>query len=267
MSSHIWLVASEGGTARRLTSGAWSLPKSAPPSSPASPLSWSPDGNSIVFTRQTTPYLGDSDKSVIATVDVSSGAIHKLTTHKAFEGFPLYSPDGSRIAYWYARDGDPNNENEIFVANAAGGDGMDLTRSLDRNLQRCIWMPDGNTLLVGGHDGTDVSLWLQPLEGAARKFDLGGVDPAWLFWIDMSVGRNGAIAFAGSTPSQPNEIYYLGSPGSAPRRLTDFNQTVASRALGHAEAFRWQGPDGFAEDGVVVYPPGFSGGKSIRWSC
>lgn len=259
--SHIWLVASEGGAARRLTSGTWSLPKSAPPSSPASLLSWSPDGKLIAFTQQTTPYLGDSDKAVIATVDVSSGAIHKLTTHKAFEGYPLHSPDGSQLAYWYPRDGDPNNENEIFVGPAMGGDGVDLTRSVDRNLQRAIWMRDGKTLLVGGHDGTRVSLWLQPLQGAARELDLGGVDPAWLFWIDMSVSKNGAIAFVGSTPTQASEIYYLAQPGSAPRRLTDFNQTVASRALGRVEAIQWRGPDGFAEDGVVVYPPGFTGEK------
>ena len=37
--------------------------------------------------------------------------------------------------------------------------------------------------------------------------------PPWLFWIDMSVGKDGAIAFAGSTPTQPSEIYYLASPG------------------------------------------------------
>jgi dipeptidyl aminopeptidase/acylaminoacyl peptidase len=261
MPSHIWLVAADGGAARRVTSGAWSLSKSAPPSSPASPLSWSPDGKSIAFTQQATPLFGDSLQTVIAAVDVSSGAIHKLTTHKAFEGYPLHSPDGSQLAYWYPRDGDPNNENEIFVGPAMGGDGVDLTRSVDRDLARAVWMPDGKALLVGGHEGTRVSLWLQPLQGAARKLDLGDVDPAWLFWIDMSVGKNGAIAFVGNTPTQPSEVYYLAQPGSAPRRLTDFNQTVASRVLGQVEAIQWRGPDGFQEDGVVVYPPGFTRDK------
>jgi dipeptidyl aminopeptidase/acylaminoacyl peptidase len=36
-SSHVWLISSEGGKPRQLTSGSWSLPRSAPPSSPASP--------------------------------------------------------------------------------------------------------------------------------------------------------------------------------------------------------------------------------------
>src|SRR5215472_5493804 len=53
--SHIWLVPVDGGKARRLTSGAWSLPKTLPPSSPASPLSWSSDGKLLTFTRQEDP--------------------------------------------------------------------------------------------------------------------------------------------------------------------------------------------------------------------
>jgi len=47
------------------------------------------------------------------------------------------------VAYWYPRDGDPNNENEIFVTQTAGGDGSDATRAIDRDLLRVIWMPDG----------------------------------------------------------------------------------------------------------------------------
>src|SRR5215472_6496240 len=49
--SHIWLISADGGNPKRLTSGVWSLPKSAPPSSPASPISWSRDGKSLLFTR------------------------------------------------------------------------------------------------------------------------------------------------------------------------------------------------------------------------
>src|SRR5262249_53932125 len=56
--SHLWLAPAEGGAARRLTSGAWSLPKGAPPSSPGSPLSWSPDGKSILIVQQANPNWG-----------------------------------------------------------------------------------------------------------------------------------------------------------------------------------------------------------------
>jgi dipeptidyl aminopeptidase/acylaminoacyl peptidase len=259
--SHIWLVTADGGKARRLTSGSWSLPKSAPPSPPASPLSWSPDGKSIAFALQSTPFYGDSDQSVIEILDVASGKHHQLTTRKALEGYPVYSPDGSKIAYWYPREGDPNNENSIQVISSSGGESSEPVRAIDHELFRALWTPDGKALLVGGHEGTRVSLWLQPLSGAAHKLNLGDIDPAWLFWIDLSVGKDGALAFAGNTPTQPNEIYYMASPDASPRRLTNFNKEIASRDLARAEKFEWKGPDGFNEDGVVLYPPGFSKGK------
>lgn len=260
-SSHIWLVSAEGGAPKKLTSGAWSLPKSAPPSSPASPISWTPDGKSLTFTRQEHPHFGDSDLTTLQILNVETGEIRKLTNHEKLESFGLFSPDGSQLAYWYPRDGDPNNVIEIFVTSIAGGNGVDLTREIDRNLQRAIWMPDGQSLLVGGHDGTQVSMWLQPLKGKARKLSLGDVNPAWLFWIDATVGPKGEIAFTGSTASQPSELYYMPSPTDAPRRLTNFNQQIAALQLGKVERFEWQGPDGFHEDGILVYPPDFSKDK------
>jgi Tol biopolymer transport system component len=39
--THAWLVPADGGEARRLTSGSWSLPVNHPPGAPASPLAWS----------------------------------------------------------------------------------------------------------------------------------------------------------------------------------------------------------------------------------
>jgi len=259
--SHIWLISTEGGKAKRLTSGAWSLPKSAPPSSPASPISWSPDGKSLLFTRQEHPHQGDADLTTLQILQMDTGEYHRLTKHEKFESFGAFSPDGSRVAYWYPHDGDPNNENEIFVTPTSGGDGTDASRSIDHDLMRAIWMPDGNSLLVGGNDGTQVSLWLQPLNGTAKKLTLGDLSPSWLFWIDAFVGRKGEIAFTGSTPRQPSELYYMASANDTPKRLTNFNREIATLNLGVTDRISWDGPDGFKEDGVLVYPPDFQQGR------
>jgi dipeptidyl aminopeptidase/acylaminoacyl peptidase len=119
-------------------------------------------------------------------------------------------------------------------------------------------MPGSKSLLVGGHDGTAVSLWLQPLNGPATKLALGDVNPYWNYWVDVNVGPAGEIAFPGSTATRPSELYYVKSPTAQPRRLTDFNSQFGSLALGKVEAFKWQGPDGFSEDGVLIYPPDFN---------
>jgi dipeptidyl aminopeptidase/acylaminoacyl peptidase len=259
--SHIWLIAADGGKARRLTSGSWSLAKTLPPSPPSSPLSWSPDAKFLAFAKQATPFLGDANQSVVELLEIATGKTQKLTPHTDLEGLGVYSPDGNHIAYLYSRDGNINNENEIYVTAPGGGEGVDLTRSIDRNLVRAIWMPDSKSLLVGGHSGTRVSMWIQPLDGPVKSINLGEVNPSWLFWIDANVGKNGAIAFTGSSPHHPTELYYLTSADSKPTRLTDFNHEVASLDLGDEEAFEWQGPDGFKEDAVLVFPPGFQRDK------
>ncbi|MGH9865572.1 MAG: S9 family peptidase, partial [Candidatus Acidiferrales bacterium] len=259
--SHVWLTSADGGPAKRLTSGSWSLPIVFPPSSPSSPLSWSPDGKSIVITRQETAEPGDGDEATLEIVDVDSGKTRKLTTHEKFESAGLYSPDGSQIAYWYSRDGDPNNENEIYVAPASGGDGQDITRTIDRDVERAIWMPDGKSLLVGGHDGTGLSLWLKTFGEPARRIDLGNIEPSWSFWVDMTVGSKGDVAFTGSTSNQPAELYYMSSVDASPKQLTNYNSAIAALDLGRVQSIDWDGPNGFHEDGVLTYPPEFSKDK------
>jgi len=258
--SHIWLVPASGGPAKRLTSGVWSVMKTAE-DFPVSPLSWSPDGKQICFTRQAHPHIGDSDQTVIVILDVESGQIRQLTKRSSFESFGLFSPDGSKIAYWIPRDEDPNNETEVFVASSSGGGGTDLTRALDRNVQGAFWMSDGKSLLLSADEGTRRAIWIQPLDGTARKIDTGDANATWNPSVDAAVGKDGSIAFIGSTSTQPNELYYLASPDAKPKRLTDFNQQIAALGLGRTETFEWKGPDGFAEDGIVIYPSDFSPDK------
>jgi dipeptidyl aminopeptidase/acylaminoacyl peptidase len=258
--THIWIMPAEGGSARRLTSGTWSLPTSFPPGPPASPLSWSSDGKLIAFTRVESPHSGDFDQSRVHVLDVTSGVARPLTGRAKFESQPVFSPDGSRIAFSRPRGENSNNITEIFVAPVAGSPGTSLTSALDRQMARALWIPDGQSLIVGANDGTKVSLWLQPLSGAARRLDLGSVSPASSFWVDMNVGHDGALAFVGSTPTVPAELYYMASTRAAPRRLTDLNATTAALALGRTEVIEWES-DGFRHNGTVTYPPDFEQGR------
>jgi dipeptidyl aminopeptidase/acylaminoacyl peptidase len=261
--SHVWLVASDGsGTARRLTSGAWSLPTARPPGPSPSPLTWSADGRTIAVTRLANAHSGDTDQANVLLVDVASGTTRPLTSRTSHESQPVFSPDGSRIAYWFPLGGTRASQNEIWVASVNGGDGgVSATRGLDRNVSRAMWMPDNATLLVGARDAAGVGLWLQPATGgAARRLDLGDLNPTAPFWIDASIGRDGAIAFTGSTATRPRELYYLASADAKPRRLTDLNHDVAARDLGRTERVTWTN-EGFSEDGVVTYPPGFDASK------
>jgi dipeptidyl aminopeptidase/acylaminoacyl peptidase len=249
--AHVWLIAADGRSApKRLTSGGWTLPVSLPPGAPSSPLSWSPDGKRLAIVKVISPYTGDGDKS----------AVRPLSGRTRNESQPLFSPDGSRIAHWYPRDGEGKNVNEIYVGPANGGDTASVTHALDRNVQRVIWMPGGKSMLVSANDGTTTGLWIQPLEGAARRLDLGKVVATAGFWLDASVGPKGEIALTGSEPDRPAELYYIASPESQVERLTDYNRATTTLELGRSETVRWDN-DGFHMDGVVTYPPDFAAGK------
>ncbi|MFZ0638545.1 MAG: S9 family peptidase [Candidatus Acidiferrales bacterium] len=259
--SHVWLISSDGGDAKRVTSGTWSLPIVFPPSPPSSPLSWSPDGKSLLITRQETAEPGDGDETTLQILDVETGKMRKLTSHDNLESAGVLSPDGTQVAYWYNKDGDANNQVEIFVSPTSGGNGADVTRAIDRDVQRAIWMPDGKSLLVSGHDGVGTSMWLLPLDGSAKKLNLGDVEPSWGFWVDAMVGPKGDVAFTGSTAGHPSELYYMASTDAVPRQLTNNNDWISSFGLAKVEPVEWQGPNGFHEDGILDYPPGFSKGS------
>jgi dipeptidyl aminopeptidase/acylaminoacyl peptidase len=254
--SHIWLVAATGGEAKRLTSGAWSVA-----GGPPTPfLSWSPDGKSIAFMWQKSAHEGDQYETKIQIVDADNGdAVRDVTGRTKLESYPVFSPDGRHVAFWYPRGGDPNNETEIDIAASAGGSPTAAANEIDRSIVRVMWMPDSRSLILGGDDGARVSLWEKPATGAARRLDLGDVSPTWtFFWMDVDVGRDGAIAFTGSTPTHPTELYYMASPAAPPRRLTHLNDEAAALANARGDSVSWSGPNHFVEDGVVRYPPGFS---------
>ncbi|HXT87018.1 MAG TPA: hypothetical protein VN745_08350, partial [Verrucomicrobiae bacterium] len=249
---HIWITKSDGSGNRRLTSGTWSLPESAPNVGGPPPLSWSRDGRWIVFPRRATPSIGDADQSTIWAVDVQNGQLRKLTKHDKFENDPFFSPDGSEVSYEFRRDGEPSNFTDVYVAPASGGDGRDATAALDLDIGETRWMPDSKSLVLEADQGTLRYLWIQDLSGSAKKLSVGDLEPG-----SFSVGPHGEIAFVADSDDRAGELYYLANPDAQPRKLTDVNGWMSQLAFGRSENFNWNGPNNFKEDGVVTYPVGY----------
>jgi dipeptidyl aminopeptidase/acylaminoacyl peptidase len=275
MPTHVWIVPSTGGPSKRLTSGTWTLPVSRPPGPPSSMITWTPDGTAVVFNRtggargtgpgvapgggtgagqgrgagQQPPGAG---RGGVQAVKISDGT---LTPLNANGNFPLYSPQGDQLLT-LGGGGGGGGGGSVSVTPIAGGQAKSLGQAIDRGLARALWMPDGKSIIVGGNDSTQVSLWQLPLEGAVKKLDLAGVSPNSSYFVDMAVSKTGAIAFAGSTPMHPAELYYMASPDATPKALTKVNDEIAAIPLGKTDVIEWKN-DKFDENGLLTYPPDF----------
>ncbi len=259
--THLWLVPAQGGEAKRLTSGSWSLPSSLPPGPPVSPIAWSKDGKSIVIVRQETPSTGDQLRARVQVLDVASGAIRSLTGDTTLEGYPKLSPDGASVAYWRNRDAHAWEFQDVWLAPFAGGAGRDFSRHLEVNVFGTWWAPDGKSFIVGGDTGTTVGLWRLGVDGSSARIPLAGVMPANGYWLDLDVGARGEIVFVGQTSTDPYELYLIAPGGGGPSVLTHENAQLADLALARSETITWKGPGGRTLDGVLTYPAGYQQGR------
>lgn len=253
---HLWLASTTDGSAKRLTSGSWSLPSHFAPAGPPSQIGFTPDGRQIVFVKADSPITGDTRSSRITLLDIATGSTRGLTSANLQESDPILSPDGARVAYAFPRDGKLRNETALYIAPVAGGPGTDAAYALDKEITGAAWMPDGRSLLLASIDGTRGALWMQTIGGQATRLDLGtlSASPA------INVGKTGSIAFTASAPNHPSELFYIAHAGDAPRQLTHLQTVTDELDLGKPETVRWKS-DRFDVGGVLTYPPGYVAAK------
>ena len=228
------MIAADGkSTARRLTSGAWTLPVSLPPGAPSSPLSWSPDGKRLAIVKVASPYTGDGDK---AAVQIARSRLRQsaaaLRAHPQRIPAPLLARRQPHRALVSARWREPQRERDLRRAGQRRRTAS-VTRALDRNVQRAIWMPGGKSMLVSANDGTTTGLWIQPLEGAARRIDMGKVVATAGFWLDASVGPKGEIALHRQRARAPRRALLPRVAGLCSRSASPtYNGETAALELG-----------------------------------
>mgnify|MGYP002626211300 CR=1 FL=1 len=91
----------------------------------------SPDGETIVFS-----YKGD-----LFTVPVQGGTAHQVTSNDAYDAYPVWSPDGQRIAFASAREGSL----DVYIVGKDGGTPKRLTTDSGNETPLCFL--DNKTVL------------------------------------------------------------------------------------------------------------------------
>ena len=90
-----------------------------------SEISWSPDGKSIAYTSKRLNGIADavSTNSDIYLYDIETGKeINISEGNKGYDRYPVFSPDGSKIAYQsMERDGYEADLDRLFVYDIKDG--------------------------------------------------------------------------------------------------------------------------------------------------
>jgi dipeptidyl aminopeptidase/acylaminoacyl peptidase len=245
-SAHMWRVSVEGGEAERLTEGAESIDG----------FVVSSDGRTVALEVMPLPHSGEGIRSTIRLLDLESAETRDLVSEPPVSP-ARFSPDGRFLAFSRSRGAESGfHPNGIFVKPVDGGEVIDVTGQIDRSLGGMAWLADGQSILVSGTDLTARALWHQPIDGAPRRLDLGDIHPG-----GPVVSPNGTVVFVGREDNRASELYAMKAGEWEPRRLTSFNEALAEMKLSRVETVVWDGPDGFEQNGVLLYPPDYEEGR------
>ena len=253
---HLFIVAADGGAARQLTFGKFD---------DGGPLSWSPDGRTILLSAIRGPNAErEVMNSEVIAVDTASGALTTLTTRDGPDGQARFSPDGSRIAWLGFDDKRRAYTNaELYVGGRDGSAPHSLTAALDRTIEDAQW--SGNTLYAAYDDHGQRRLARIGLDGRATtvadNLQGSGLDRPYTGG-DFSISRGGTIAYTGGDASAPADVWVIA--GGKPRRLTQLNAVLAgSKALAPVRKLAVTAPDGRAIDAWLATPPGWQPGRRV----
>ena len=150
----IWLVPSEGGPPKRLTSGDDQVA--------SAKIAWSPDGKTIAYfgkdgTVRSIPAAGGTSRVLTGLAEAG----RRMNYHLGLS----WSPDGARLAC--------TDFKQVLVVPASGGEPEVVHPGFEGAITQLDWSPDGQTLAFTGVMGGEEEVWLMsdflPLMRAAQR--------------------------------------------------------------------------------------------------
>lgn len=126
---------------------------------------WSPDGQQIAFMSKRGPWWLFAGLEEVWSVIFGNFEIYvmnadgsdqtRLTNNQAFDGVPVWSPDGQQIGFDSRRPGDEERGyTAIYVMKADGSDQIRLTTNMGIS-DYPTWSPDGQQIafrrIIGGY--------------------------------------------------------------------------------------------------------------------
>ncbi|MEO8029094.1 MAG: amidohydrolase, partial [Bryobacteraceae bacterium] len=116
-------------------------------------LDVAPDGKTIVFEL-----AGD-----LYTLPIAGGQANRITSGMPYDTMPVYSPDGTKIAFISDREGSEN----LWIANADGTSPKPLSKDQQAGYHSPMWTPDGEYVMVSRQNATPGEIWMYHIQGGS----------------------------------------------------------------------------------------------------
>src|SRR5437867_5192025 len=265
----VFVLPTEGGTPRQLTSGSCNYAQQA--FGPEDAV-WTADGKYLILTanRRTDSEYEPFDTELYE-LSVADGAMKALTNRRGPDRSPVVSADGKHIAYLGFDDKYQGYQvTKLYIADRDGSNAriLPVATYRDRDYANPRWASDSRGVYVLFDDQGHTKLDFCTVEGVMKTIanDVGAGGSAYSFGASYSVSKNGRIAFTHTDPKTPGDIATLNpSTGGKPqmRVITSVNEDLlASRKLGEVEEFWYTSSvDQRKIQGWLIKPPGFDPSK------
>jgi dipeptidyl aminopeptidase/acylaminoacyl peptidase len=256
--THLFVVPAEGGTARDLTPGQWSV--GAGELRGGASIDWTPDSKSVVVDGIRT---GDADmkyqESQLYVVDVANGAIRDLVTKAGSWGRPVVSPDGKLVAFTgYAPSGHTHTVSDLYVVGVGGSDMRKISGDFDRDPINVRWAADGTGLYFDADSNGARNVQFASIIGGVKSVTSG----RQMLSFD-SVSKNLVAAGIASDLDHPQDVVVVDLKQSGQiRKITDVNGDVLQgKQLAKIDEITYPSTGNAKVMGWVVKPPSFDPSK------
>ena len=255
--THLFIIPSEGGSPRQLTSGDYNH---------GGQFSWSQDSKSIYFAAnreqnwQLKPLVSD-----IYQIQLDSSELTKITDHKGAASQPLLSTSGKRLAYnWIDDNNMAFQVSQVVIMDLDGSNRKVITSSLDRTITDKQWSSNDRSMLVSYLDHGQHKLAQIDESGKTVSLDitmggqsLGRPYTSGEFVYAGSNKGNLQIVFTPNTPQRPADLALYQRKQINP--LTSLNEDVlAYKSLAETQAITIQSSvDQRDIDAWIALPPNF----------
>jgi dipeptidyl aminopeptidase/acylaminoacyl peptidase len=225
---------------------------------PLGSLNWSADSQSMYAVSRTPGAdVGELEFRLLRYA-VGGEDVREITCFEGAAFQPTISPDGTWFAIAAAR-GTTNAPAPCLLILSVDGSVLRELSSDDLTTYSDIsWSQDGSTILTLGDAGVRRSVLRIDISSAEAKPVLVGD-----LWVETLACSNDGdrLAYVGSGPADPGDVWVVPSPHAAPRRITQLNPHLSAYQMARGERFTWQADDGTHLEGIVLHPPDYDSAR------